>query len=136
MNTDDTLGSGLPEFEVTIERGFVSPTVLRIRARTREEAIAAVENLQEFGYKVHGHMSTGRVTGCEPFSDALVGVDAPLPCPLCGGEAYVKHFSDGTVHDIHCLACGLTLDVQKKPEGVGITREAALAKWNRRVKHG
>ena len=46
-----------------------------------------------------------------------------LPCPFCGGEAFIVHRSGGW---IYCVECGAE-------SGYFNTLEKAIEAWNRRV---
>jgi Lar family restriction alleviation protein len=50
-----------------------------------------------------------------------------LPCPFCGGKAIVKDW--GSIVEMRCRLCGVF-----GPSGM--TRQQAIAKWNRRDKAG
>ena len=52
-----------------------------------------------------------------------------LPCPICGGGAYVRSGTDdyGRYWEyVRCLSCGLSTTSES-------TKGAAVAKWNKRV---
>ena len=58
-----------------------------------------------------------------------------LPCPFCGGEAYLTESVNGScMVYIGCAACGIAFKAQKQQFGTEakLTKDIAAA-WNKRV---
>lgn len=56
--------------------------------------------------------------------------DGLLPCPFCGGEAYINSESGAWPHGVYCMQCGVCVkSCLHEDEGV----KDAIARWNKRA---
>jgi hypothetical protein len=73
--------------------------------------------------------------------DIVVDADDLLPCPCCGSEAGYQREAhdffgfDVVLLDIHCTACGLSVESPDLLESLDVPEDVRtlVGKWNKRV---